>query len=226
TQALRRHRHLRSFPPRRSSDLHQQRRASVGQERAVHAHAGALVAALVVEDHRRRVGEASGAGGPVVAAVAPVVGRDRKRPRVARFQYPRDRVHHRLLLVAALELPGPEPREQRDRQQGEQPAEHPVAADGHAGRARACDNPPHAPVRRADDPPRMNDSLKTLLIVAFLVVILWNLGAGLYYMLVDKGTTKRTVNALTKRIALSVALILLVGLAIYMGWITPHGVGG
>jgi succinate dehydrogenase/fumarate reductase cytochrome b subunit len=72
----------------------------------------------------------------------------------------------------------------------------------------------------------MNDSLKTLLIVAFLVVILWNLGAGLYYMLVDKGTTKRTVNALTKRIALSVALILLVALSIYMGWITPHGVGG
>ena len=71
----------------------------------------------------------------------------------------------------------------------------------------------------------MSDSLKTLLIVAFLVVILWNLGAGLYYMLVDKGTTKRTVNALTKRIALSVVLILLVALAIYMGWITPHGVG-
>jgi succinate dehydrogenase/fumarate reductase cytochrome b subunit len=71
----------------------------------------------------------------------------------------------------------------------------------------------------------MNDSLKTLLIIAFLVLILWNLGAGLYYMLVDKGTTKRTVNALTKRIALSVALILLVALAIYMGWITPHGVG-
>ena len=71
----------------------------------------------------------------------------------------------------------------------------------------------------------MNDSLKTLLIIAFLVLILWNLGAGLYYMLVDKGTTKRTVNALTKRIALSVALILLVALAIYMGWITPHGIG-
>jgi succinate dehydrogenase/fumarate reductase cytochrome b subunit len=70
----------------------------------------------------------------------------------------------------------------------------------------------------------MNDSLKTLLIVAFLLVILWNLGAGLYYMLVDKGQTKRTVNALTKRIALSVALILLVILAIWMGWITPHGI--
>lgn len=72
----------------------------------------------------------------------------------------------------------------------------------------------------------MNDSLKTLLIIAFLVLILWNLGAGLYYMLVDKGQTKRTVNALTRRIALSVALILLVALSIYMGWITPHGING
>ena len=71
----------------------------------------------------------------------------------------------------------------------------------------------------------MSDSLKTLLIVAVLLLILWNLGAGLYYMMVDKGTTKRTVNALTKRIALSVALILFIALAIYMGWITPHGVG-
>lgn len=71
----------------------------------------------------------------------------------------------------------------------------------------------------------MNDALKTLLIVAFLVLILWNLGAGLYYMLVDKGQTRRTVNALTRRIALSVALILLVLLSIWMGWITPHGIG-
>jgi hypothetical protein len=71
----------------------------------------------------------------------------------------------------------------------------------------------------------MNESLKILIVVAFLAVILWNLGAGLYYMLVDKGTTKRTVNALTRRIAISIALILLVALAIYMGWITPHGVG-
>lgn len=71
----------------------------------------------------------------------------------------------------------------------------------------------------------MNDSLKTLLIIAFLILIIWNLGAGLYYLLVDKGQSKRTVNALTRRIALSVALILLVCLAIYMGWIKPHGIG-
>lgn len=72
----------------------------------------------------------------------------------------------------------------------------------------------------------MNDSLKTLLIIAFLIVIVWNLSAGLYYLMVDRGQTKRTVNALTKRIVLSVVLILLVVLGIYSGWIKPHGVGG
>ena len=29
----------------------------------------------------------------------------------------------------------------------------------------------------------VNDSLKTLLVIGFLVLIVWNLGAGLYYML-------------------------------------------
>jgi putative copper export protein len=72
----------------------------------------------------------------------------------------------------------------------------------------------------------MSDSLKTLLVIAFLILIVWNLGAGLYYMLVDRGRTSRNVNALTRRIGLSVVLILIVGLSIYMGWIEPHGVGG
>lgn len=71
----------------------------------------------------------------------------------------------------------------------------------------------------------MSDSLKTLVVIAFLILIVWNLGAGLYYLLVDKGQSKRTVNALTRRIGLSIALILLVVLAIKMGWITPHGIG-
>jgi succinate dehydrogenase/fumarate reductase cytochrome b subunit len=72
----------------------------------------------------------------------------------------------------------------------------------------------------------MSDSLKILLVVGFLILIVWNLGAGLYYMMTDKGDSKRTVNALTRRIGLSVALILIVVLSIWMGWITPHGVGG
>ena len=68
--------------------------------------------------------------------------------------------------------------------------------------------------------------MKTFFILAFLGLILYNLGAGLYYMLVDKGTTKRTVNALTRRIALSVLLILLVIAGIATGIIEPHGLSG
>jgi putative copper export protein len=68
--------------------------------------------------------------------------------------------------------------------------------------------------------------VQTLIIVAFLILILWNLGAGLYYMMVDKGQTNRTVKSLTWRIGLSVALILLVILGIFTGVIKPHGIGG
>lgn len=64
------------------------------------------------------------------------------------------------------------------------------------------------------------------LIILFLVLILYNLGASLYYMIVDKGKTKRSVNALTWRVGLSAALILLVIIGIWSGLITPHGVGG
>lgn len=66
--------------------------------------------------------------------------------------------------------------------------------------------------------------LQKLLIAAFLILIVYNLGAGLYYMLVDKGTTKRTVNSLTWRIGLSLVLILLVILGIATGVIQPHGI--
>ena len=61
-----------------------------------------------------------------------------------------------------------------------------------------------------------------LVVIGFLAVILYNLGAGLYYMLTDRGTTDRTVNALTRRIGLSVGLIVLVLLGIASGLIQPH----
>jgi succinate dehydrogenase/fumarate reductase cytochrome b subunit len=70
----------------------------------------------------------------------------------------------------------------------------------------------------------MNDSLKTLLIVAFMIMIVWNLGAGLYYLLIDRGQTKRTVRALSWRIGLSVTLFALIVLGIWSGLIKPHGI--
>jgi multisubunit Na+/H+ antiporter MnhB subunit len=60
--------------------------------------------------------------------------------------------------------------------------------------------------------------VQTLLIIA--------VGAGLYYMMVDKGKTDRTVKSLTWRIGLSVGLILLVIAGIFTGVIKPHGIGG
>ncbi|MGY0504758.1 twin transmembrane helix small protein [Luteimonas sp. e5] len=71
----------------------------------------------------------------------------------------------------------------------------------------------------------MHPTLKLVLIVGFLIAIVWNLGASLVYMMSDRGESKRTVNALTRRVALSVVLILIVLVSIKMGWIQPHGIG-
>lgn len=67
--------------------------------------------------------------------------------------------------------------------------------------------------------------LTKVAIVIFFIVIVYNLGAGLFYMMSDKGTTNRTVKALTWRIGLSVLLILLVILGIWTGVIQPHDIG-
>lgn len=63
-----------------------------------------------------------------------------------------------------------------------------------------------------------------VLIVAAFAAVLYNLGAALFYMMTDKGQSKRTVNALTWRIGLSVGLILLIVLGILTGVIEPHGI--
>lgn len=68
--------------------------------------------------------------------------------------------------------------------------------------------------------------MKTLVIVAFLGLILYHLGAGLYFMIVDRGGSDRMVKSLTRRIALSVGLIVLVLVGIATGVVQPHGVGG
>ncbi len=67
--------------------------------------------------------------------------------------------------------------------------------------------------------------LSKILIVVFLIAIVWNLGAGLYYMMTDKGGSDRTVQALTRRIGLSVMLIVLIIVGIATGIIQPHGIG-
>jgi len=68
------------------------------------------------------------------------------------------------------------------------------------------------------------ESIYKIALVMVLLVVLFNLGQALYFMIVDRGSSKRTVWALTRRIGLSIVLILLVALGIAMGWLHPHGV--
>jgi succinate dehydrogenase/fumarate reductase cytochrome b subunit len=67
--------------------------------------------------------------------------------------------------------------------------------------------------------------LSKVLILLFLAAIIYNLGAGLYFMMTDKGNSDRTLRALTRRIGLSVLLIALVIIGIWTGLIKPHGIG-
>lgn len=64
-----------------------------------------------------------------------------------------------------------------------------------------------------------------VVLVAFLAVIVYNLGAGLYYLMRDKGQSDRTLDALTRRIAISVALFVLLLAGFATGIIEPHGIG-
>ncbi|OZI16073.1 twin transmembrane helix small protein [Bordetella genomosp. 7] len=65
--------------------------------------------------------------------------------------------------------------------------------------------------------------MRVIVVLAF-VGILASLASALVYLMKDKGSTSRTVNALTVRIGLSVALFLFVLLAHHLGWIESTGI--
>ena len=61
-------------------------------------------------------------------------------------------------------------------------------------------------------------------IVLFLVFIVYNLGAGCYYMLTDQGKTDRLVKSLSWRIGISILLFGLIALGISTGVVEPNTV--
>lgn len=65
--------------------------------------------------------------------------------------------------------------------------------------------------------------IKTLIIILFMF-ILFNLGAGLFHMMKDKGQSQKMVRSLTWRVALSILAFILLLLAAAAGFIQPHGV--
>src|SRR5690606_10512593 len=131
------------------------------------------------------------------------------------------------LGVRPLQLQGAQRGAQRGHAQRQAPARPqrhaPAHGDTTPAGAAACNNAVRTSARHEFLP--VNDSLKTLVVLAFLLVIARNLGSPRDYLLVARGDSERTVNALTRRIALSIGLILLVVLGIWTGVIQPHGVG-
>jgi len=61
-----------------------------------------------------------------------------------------------------------------------------------------------------------------IIVILFIIVILASLGSALYYMVKDRGTGERMAKALTIRIALSIALFLLLLIGFQTGLITTH----
>jgi TRAP-type C4-dicarboxylate transport system permease large subunit len=61
-----------------------------------------------------------------------------------------------------------------------------------------------------------------IIIIALLLIILFSLGTALFSMLKNEPDSNRTVKALTVRISLSIALLILIIIGYSMGWITPH----
>jgi hypothetical protein len=64
-----------------------------------------------------------------------------------------------------------------------------------------------------------------ILIVLTLAAIVASLFSGLFHLVKDEGQSKRMVNALTVRIALSVLLFILLFVAWRGGVIEPHHLG-
>ena len=63
-----------------------------------------------------------------------------------------------------------------------------------------------------------------IFILVIMLVILISLFSGLLFLVRDDGKTKRTVKALTWRIALSLRLFIFLMVAFAAHWINPHGV--
>lgn len=61
-------------------------------------------------------------------------------------------------------------------------------------------------------------------VIVFLVIILYSLGSGLYFLARDTSDSDRVVKALTWRIGLSLVLFILLFVAYALGWIAPHAV--
>ena len=62
-----------------------------------------------------------------------------------------------------------------------------------------------------------------IIVIAILFLIVFSLASALWFLIRDKGTSERTVKALTVRISLSIGLFLLLMAGYYFGIIPKTG---
>lgn len=65
--------------------------------------------------------------------------------------------------------------------------------------------------------------IKVIIVLAFIGIVV-SLASGLFYLVNDKGDSRRTLRALTIRIGLSIGLFAFLMILIAFGVIEPHGV--
>ena len=63
-----------------------------------------------------------------------------------------------------------------------------------------------------------------IVVIIFLLLILASLGSALFYLVTDRGQSKRTARALALRVGLSVLLLACILLSYWAGWIHPTGI--
>ena len=67
--------------------------------------------------------------------------------------------------------------------------------------------------------------IKIIVVILFLCILV-SMVSALIFLVKDKGNSKRTANALTWRIAISVIAFLLLIIGYLTGLIQPHGISG
>ena len=65
--------------------------------------------------------------------------------------------------------------------------------------------------------------IKIIIVLTFIGIV-GSLASGLFYLVHDKGDSRRTLRALTMRIGLSIGLFVFLMILIAFGVIEPHGV--
>lgn len=62
-----------------------------------------------------------------------------------------------------------------------------------------------------------------MIIIIAMIIIIGSLFSGLFFLIRDTGNSKRTMKALTLRIAISLSLFIFLIIAFKLGLIHPHG---